>query len=147
MEQAIREELLELPANLSELDLIAETTGHLMEGAPAKAVKDVQVSIEELFVNICSYAYGEDYKGEKTCSIRWRREEHDGEAKILVCMRDKGKPFDPVAKEDPDITVRLKDRGVGGMGVLMVKRYMDSVSYEYKDEQNIVTLEKVWKME
>ena len=146
MEQVVREEQINLPADLSELDRIAGTTEQLMEGAPARTVKAVQVSIEELFVNIYSYAYGEDYQGEKFCSISWRREEQDGEAKIVVCIKDKGKPFDPVAKEDPDITLSLENRGVGGMGVLMVKRYMDRVSYEYKDNQNVVTLEKAWQM-
>ena len=145
MEQDIREEQISLPAELSELDRIANITEQLMEGAPTRTIKAVQVSIEELFVNIYSYAYGEDYKGEKFCSIRWRREEQDGKAKIIVRIADRGKPFDPVAKEDPDITMKIEDRGVGGMGVLMVKRSMDRVFYEYKDNQNVVTLEKEWQ--
>ncbi|MDY4069622.1 MAG: ATP-binding protein, partial [Lachnospiraceae bacterium] len=55
---------------------------------------------------------------------------------------DRGKPFDPLAKEDPDITLSAEERQIGGLGIYMVKKSMDEVVYEYKDGQNILRIKK-----
>ena len=55
---------------------------------------------------------------------------------------DHGTPYDPLAKEDPDVTLSAEERDVGGLGIFMTKKFMDDVSYEYKNGQNILTLKK-----
>lgn len=147
MEQNVCEEQLKISASLAELDAILDTTERLMEpaGPSVRTIKAVQLSIEEIFVNICSYAYPEDYDGDRDCEISWHLEQQDDKAKISVCLKDHGTPFDPLEKEDPDTTLAIGDRGEGGMGLFMVKQYMDHVSYEYKDTQNIVIIEKEWQ--
>ena len=62
--------------------------------------------------------------------------------RVIITFIDNGKPFDPLAKEDPDITKSAEDRKVGGLGIFMVKKSMDDVFYEYKDGQNILRIEK-----
>ena len=149
MGKNVQEEKLKIPASLTELDAILDTTEQMMEptGASMRTVKAVQLSIEEIFVNICSYAYPEDYAGEKDCEIIWQLSQQEGSAKMSVWLKDRGTPFDPLDREDPDTTLAIKDRGEGGMGLFMVKQYMDRVSYEYKDSQNVVFIEKEWPLD
>ena len=54
-------------------------------------------------------------------------------------------PFNPLEKEEPDISLSAEERQIGGLGILMVKKIMDTVTYEYKDKQNVVTMEKRWQ--
>ena len=61
---------------------------------------------------------------------------------VEVTFIDNGKPYDPLAKDDPDTTLSLEDREIGGMGILIVKKSMDAVNYEYKDGKNILTIKK-----
>ena len=69
--------------------------------------------------------------------------EIDGEPKIAVIeFRDSGMQFDPLAKPDPDITLSAEERGIGGLGIYMVKKSMDEVAYRYENGQNILTLKK-----
>ena len=64
-------------------------------------------------------------------------------ANLIITLRDAGKPFDPLAKEDPDITLSAEERKIGGLGIFLCKKLMDSVRYEYKDGCNIFTMTKV----
>ena len=61
---------------------------------------------------------------------------------VRITFIDHGKPYDPLAKADPDVTLSAEDRQIGGLGIFMVKKTMDDVQYEYKDGQNILTVEK-----
>ena len=61
---------------------------------------------------------------------------------VYVTFIDSGMPFDPLKKEDPDVTLPAEEREIGGLGIYMTKQAMDEVSYEYKDGQNILTLVK-----
>ena len=149
MEIKATEEKIKVQATLDDIDIILDKIEALMEptGASPRTIKAVQLSIEEIFVNICSYAYTDEYTGERDCEINWRLEETDQTAKLSVCLKDHGVPFDPFAMEDPDISLKIADRGIGGMGVFMVKQCMDRYTYEYKDEQNIVLIEKEWQID
>ena len=71
---------------------------------------------------------------------------YETEHEVCICMRDQGVPFDPFAKEDPDITLSADEREIGGLGIYMVKTIMDIVSYEYKQQENIVTMIKKWQI-
>ena len=61
---------------------------------------------------------------------------------MSLVFRDKGKPFNPLNKADPDITAKIEDREIGNLGIFMVKQIMDSVEYEYKNEENVLTMVK-----
>ena len=98
-------------------------------GADMKAMMTVSVAMEEIFVNICHYAYPE-HAGKAIVGMRF----HDD--RIDLYLVDYGIPFDPLSKEDPDVTLSLEEREVGGLGIYMVKQSMDECSYERKGNQN-----------
>ena len=97
----------------------------------------IDVAVEELFVNIAHYAYNPE-TGPATVRIEVEKEP----PAISITFIDKGVPYDPLAKADPDITLSAEDREIGGLGIFMVKKSMDSIDYEYKDGQNVLTLTK-----
>jgi anti-sigma regulatory factor (Ser/Thr protein kinase) len=66
----------------------------------------------------------------------------DGPSSVTVTMSDSGVPYDPLAKDDPDVTLSAEDRQIGGLGIFLTKKLMDDMSYEYKDGKNILTLRK-----
>lgn len=97
----------------------------------------VELAIEEIFVNIASYAYPSG-RGDVTIAA-----EVSGDPKELtVVFKDSGVPFDPLAKEDPDITLPIEQRRIGGLGIFLVKDTMDDVTYRYADGMNILTMKK-----
>ena len=95
------------------------------------------VAIEEVFVNVASYAYGEA-GGDVTLDIGFNEISRD----VTFRMSDGGVAFDPLQKADPDITLSLEERQIGGLGIFIVKKTMDTVRYEYKDGRNILTMTK-----
>jgi anti-sigma regulatory factor (Ser/Thr protein kinase) len=60
----------------------------------------------------------------------------------MITFEDEGIPYDPLKKDDPDITLSVEDRPIGGLGIFMVKKSMDDVSYEYSDGKNRLTIRK-----
>lgn len=107
-------------------------------GCPMKTQMQIELAVEEIFVNIASYAYP---PGTGTAVIRVGI---DGEPPaVVITFIDAGKQYDPLAKEDPDITLSAKDRGIGGLGIFLTKKTMDDVSYEYRDGKNIFTMKKI----
>ncbi len=97
----------------------------------------IDVAVEELFVNIASYAY-EGKSGPATVQVSV----HEDQKSAEITLIDSGKQYDPLAKPDPDVTLAAKDRTKGGLGIFMVKNSMDDMKYEYKDGKNILTLKK-----
>ena len=104
---------------------------------PMKAQMQIDIAVEEIFVNIAKYAYT---PGEGRAVIGILAE--PGRAEITFA--DTGMPYDPLAREDPDITLSAEERDVGGLGVYMVKQTMDDVHYEYRDGRNHLTLIKTF---
>ena len=95
------------------------------------------VAIEEVFVNVASYAYGEG-SGDVTLDIGFDEANRD----VTFRLIDQGVPFDPLKKPDPDITLSIEERQVGGLGIFIVKKTMDTVHYAYEDGKNILTMIK-----
>jgi len=106
-------------------------------GASMKVIMQVTVAIEEIFVNISHYAYAEQ-GGEGDFKLAFGL---DGDMSSFT-FTDWGTEFDPLAKEDPDVTLTAEERTIGGLGIFMVKQTMDDVTYEYKDGANILCLKK-----
>lgn len=100
-----------------------------------KAQMQIEVAVEELFVNIAHYAYAPN-----TGSATIRTEITADTAEITFI--DSGVPYDPLAKPDPDVTLSAKERQIGGLGIYMVKKSMDDMRYEYRDRKNILTIVK-----
>lgn len=96
----------------------------------------IRLSIEEAVENIVRYAY-ENGNGWMEAGTS-----HEGDS-LVITLRDAGKPFNPLAKEDPDITLSAEERKIGGLGIYLCKQLMDSVNYEYKDGCNIFTMKKI----
>lgn len=104
---------------------------------PAKARMQLDIAAEEIFVNIAHYAYGSQ-TGTAVVQIEIKEDPRA----VIITFIDNGDPYDPLARSDPDITLSVEDRNIGGLGVYMVKMSMDSVSYEYKYGQNIFKIQK-----
>ena len=104
---------------------------------PMKVQTAICVAIEEVFVNVAHYAYG-DGEGDMTLDIGFDTESRD----ITFVMKDKGTPFDPLKKPDPDITLSAEDREIGGLGIFITKKTMDTVKYAYENGENILTMIK-----
>lgn len=103
-------------------------------GCPMKTQVQMDITVEEIFVNIAHYAY-QGGVGKAVVRIHV----HDT---VDIIFMDQGVPYNPLEKEDPDITLSAEDRPIGGLGIYMVKKSMDDVSYEYKDGQNILRIQK-----
>lgn len=105
---------------------------------PVKAQMQLNIVIDELCSNVARYAYS-DKTGKVTVSV----DTVDKPMKVWLTFTDEGVPYNPLAKEDPDITLSAEERKLGGLGIYMVKKMMDEFRYEYKDGKNIVTVCKV----
>lgn len=130
---------LSIPAEVEKLpELLSFLEQQLEEvGCSPKTQMQISVAAEEIFVNIANYAYA---PGKGIATVRLTIREDPSEAAITFI--DRGTPFDPLKKEDPDVTLSLEEREIGGLGIYMTKKTMDDVRYEYKDGQNQLTLIK-----
>ena len=126
----------------AKIDALSDVLGFVDESleayeCPMKIQMGICVAIEEVFVNVARYAYG-DGEGDMTLGISFDNESRD----ITFRMTDKGTPFDPLKKPDPDITLSAEEREIGGLGIFITKKTMDSVSYTYENGENVLTMIK-----
>ncbi len=131
---------IELDAEVANLPAVLEFIESRLEalGCPPKTQMHIAVAAEEIFVNIASYAYS-----PRSGSATVRMEISENPSEVSLTFIDGGAPFDPTEKAPPDMSLPVEDRDVGGLGVYMTKKFMDEVSYEYKDGKNILTLKKM----
>ena len=127
------------PAKIEALSDVLGFVDQTLEeyACPMKIQMAVCVAIEEVFVNVAHYAYGEG-EGDMTLGIGFDSESRN----ITFRMTDKGVPFDPLKKPDPDITLSAEDREIGGLGIFITKKTMDTVTYAYENGENILTMIK-----
>ena len=132
-------EELTIEATPENIDTVVEFVDSKLEefGCDMNEQMAIDVAIDELFTNIASYAYSPEV-GLATVRVDLKEDTMS----VEITFIDQGKKFDPLAKEDPDTTLDIEDRPIGGMGILIVKKSMDSVDYEYKDGKNILTIRK-----
>ena len=131
---------IEVDADDSKLDTVMEFLEQNLETVDCspKAQMQICVAAEEIFVNIAHYAYGSE-TGKATVRV-----ELSGDpVTVTITFMDNGVPFDPLAKEDPDVTLTADERKIGGLGIFMTKKTMDDVTYEYKDGKNILQMKKM----
>ena len=130
---------LTIEATPENVDTVIEFVDEMLEeyGCGMKEQMAIDVAIDELFANIAHYAYNPE-TGYATVRV----DVLNDPLSVEVTFIDNGKQYDPLAKDDPDTTLSVEDRPIGGMGILIVKKSMDVVSYEYKDGKNILTIKK-----
>ena len=104
---------------------------------PMKIQAQIDVVVDEIFGNIAHYAYGAN---AGTATVRVDPEQ-DPPA-VRITFTDQGKPYDPLSKADPDVTLSAEERQIGGLGIFMVKKTMDDIRYEHRDGRNILTIKK-----
>ena len=127
------------PAKIEALSDVLGFVDRMLElyECPMKIQMAICVAIEEIFVNVAHYAYGNG-EGDMTLGIGFDEESRE----VTFRMADKGTPFDPLKKPDPDITLSAEDREIGGLGIFITKKTMDTVEYAYENGENVLTMIK-----
>ena len=130
---------LDIEAVVDNLDTVTAFIDEELEAAecPTKIQMQIGLAVEEIFVNIANYAYDPE-TGPATVRV----EVNPDHSVVSITFIDHGVPYDPLAKEDPDITQSAEERAVGGLGIFLVKKTMDDIRYEYVNGSNILTIVK-----
>lgn len=132
---------LTVEATIEQVHPVTDFVNEQLEelNCPAKAQIQIDIAIDELFSNIAYYAYGTEV-GQATVRVEYQA----SPPAAVISFIDSGIPYNPLEQEDPDLTQSSEERPVGGLGIYMVKKSMDEVSYQYKDGQNILTIKKLF---
>ena len=130
---------LTVDATLENIPVITEFVDEQLEqfNCPMKAQAQIDIAIDELFSNIVHYAY---HPGTGPATVRVEVVEEP--LSVVITFIDQGVPYDPLAKADPDVTLSAEERDVGGLGIYIVKKNMNEITYEYKDGKNILKIRK-----
>ena len=130
---------LTIAATVENIDAVTDFVNEQLEAleCPMKAQMQIDIAIDELFGNIAHYAYNPDV-GSATVRV----EVTENPLAVIITFIDNGIPYDPLANEDPDVTLSAEERGIGGLGIYMAKKTMDEILYEYRGGQNILTIKK-----
>ena len=136
---ASKQDEIDLEAAVEQLPQVQAFVEQHLQAAdcPQKTRMQIGVAVEEIFINIASYAYAPE-TGRVTVGM----EVTDHPASVRITFADCGIPYNPLSKGDPDVTLTAEERGIGGLGIYMTKKIMDDVAYDYCDGKNILTLKK-----
>ena len=129
---------IQVDANAQSLDTVLEFVKAQLKsiGASDRDLKKMHMVIDEIFTNISNYAY----KDSGTVEVIT---DYEQESCIFsLIFQDDGEPFDPLSVKGPDTSLSAKERGLGGLGIMMVKNTMDEIFYENRDGKNVLTLKK-----
>ena len=131
-------EKLTVEATTANIDVVTDFVNSRLEklDCPMKAQMQIDVAIDEIFANIANYAYEDG----GTATVEFEVDEANRTVKLTFI--DSGTPFDPLERQDPDVTLPAEEREVGGLGVFLVKKTMDETHYEHKDGCNVLTIVK-----
>lgn len=130
---------LKIKAKLENIEkVIAFIDGELEKiDCPMKVQMQIDVACDEILANIVNYAY-KDKDGDMDVIFSVKEDQQE----ISIAFVDSGVAFNPLEKEDPDVTLKAEERQIGGLGIFLVKKTMDDVIYEFKDNQNQLTILK-----
>ena len=128
-------------AVIQNVETVTEFVNAVLEenDCPAKVQMRIDVALDEIFGNIAYYAYGNSC-GNVTIQIEIEKDLPG----IVLTFIDQGMPYNPLENKEPDITLDIEEREIGGLGIFLVKKTMDALSYEYVDGQNVLTLKKAF---
>ena len=130
---------LTIAATVENIGIVTDFVNEQLEAldCPMRAQMQIDIAIDELFGNIAHYAYNPDV-GNATVRVEVTEEP----LAVIITFIDGGVPYDPLKAADPDITLSAEERQIGGLGIYMVKKSMDEITYEYKDGKNILSIKK-----
>lgn len=130
---------LTLDASIENIPAVTGFVDEQLErlACPLEAQAQIDIAIDELFSNIAYYAYNPE-TGPATVRV----EVIEDPLSVEITFIDAGARYDPLAREDPDLSLSAAERQIGGLGIYIVKNSMDAVSYEYKDGKNILRIRK-----
>ena len=128
-----------LAATVENIEVVTDFVNEQLEAmeCPMKAQMLIGIAIDELFGNIAHYAYAPDV-GEATVRV----EVSENPLSVVITFIDGGVPYDPLATEDPDTTLSAEERDIGGLGIFMVKKSMDEITYRYEGGKNVLSIRK-----
>jgi serine/threonine-protein kinase RsbW len=132
----IKMKKIKLPARIESLEELMGLVSGFAEAAgfSKERIQEIDLAMEEALVNIFSYAYGGDPGGE--VEVRCRMGD---EATLIIDILDCGTPFDIRAVQDPDIRAEISERGIGGLGIMLIKKMVDEIKYRHEGKCNILT--------
>ena len=128
-----------LPAVIENIDTATDFINDILEnaGCSMRTQMQMDVALDELMSNVARYAYAPE-EGDITVSL----EILNDPLRAVLTLSDHGVPYVPLKKDDPDVTLTAEERQIGGLGIFIVKKSMDEMTYSYEDGQNIVTIVK-----
>lgn len=137
METEIKRQLT-LPNDVKEVPLLAEFIDGICEAAEVDMMLTMQLNlaIEEAVVNVMNYAYPAGTEGTVCIDAQMSN------GVLQFVISDSGAPFDPTARAEVDTTLSAEERGIGGLGIHIVRQIMDSIDYKRVDGRNVLTLGK-----
>lgn len=129
---------LRVSAEVEQLEKVQEFVESELEGSgfSMKQIMQVEIAVEEIFCNIANYAY---HPTEGEALIRCSLEEDDS---LRIEFIDSGMPYNPLEREDPDITLNAEEREIGGLGIFLTKKLMDTVEYHHESGKNVLVVKK-----
>lgn len=130
---------LKVAATKENLEVVTAFLDQLLDESdcPLKTRLQIDLALEEMYINIANYAYA-----PKTGDMELLAGFNDDRTEVILILKDQGIPYDPLAKADPDVSLPANKRKIGGLGIFLVKKTMDSMSYVRQDGYNIVTMKK-----
>lgn len=130
---------LNIAATAENIEVVTDFVNEQLEalGCPMKAQMQIDIAIDELFGNIAHYAYSPDV-GSATVRVEVVREP----LSVIITFIDGGVPYDPLQAADPNTGLPAEERELGGLGIYIVKKTMDEITYEYKNGKNILSIKK-----
>lgn len=130
---------LTIAATVENIEAVTDFVNEQLEAldCPVKAQMQIDIAIDELFGNIAHYAYNPDV-GEATVRVEVMEEP----LSVVITFIDQGVPFDPLDAQEPDTSLSAQERSIGGLGIYMVKKSMDEITYAYENGRNILSIRK-----
>ena len=128
-----------IAATVENIDVVTDFVNEQLESCdcPIKAQMQIDIAIDELFSNIAHYAYNPE-TGDATVRV----EVVEDPMAVVITFIDKGIPYDPLKKADPNTALSAEEREIGGLGIFMVKKSMDEITYRYEGGKNILSIRK-----
>jgi anti-sigma regulatory factor (Ser/Thr protein kinase) len=128
-----------IAATVENIDVVTDFVNEQLESCdcPMKAQMQIDIAIDELFSNIAHYAYNPE-TGDATVRV----EVVEDPMAVVITFIDKGIPYDPLKKADPNTALSAEEREIGGLGIFIAKKTMDSIAYAYENNQNVLTMVK-----
>jgi anti-sigma regulatory factor (Ser/Thr protein kinase) len=131
----MEKKILTVPAELSNLDEVLVFIEESISDIPMKTQTQLAIAVEEIFVNIANYAYP---GATGDCIIT----AETNEDQAVLTFEDKGIPYNPLEKDDPNIALSAEERQIGGLGIFMAKKLTDGIEYCNDNGKNILKIKK-----